>query len=371
MGKSETLERLSVRAPVKHSMLRRCWVHDYRRPATYMITLTLADRSRPVLGRLVEKEEDLTASGEARYSGEARCGGDARYGGETRYGASPLAAKVPRIALSPLGEAVALAWRDLVDFMPGVEPLDFQVMPDHFHGILRVTRQLPKPIGAAIGAFKVKHPGLWSPGYQDSIAFDDARLARMIAYIKDNPRRLALKRAHRDLFKVVSRLPFGAGAFMALGNRFLLDAPEFYQIQCSRSVTAGELEQKKADCLEAIKRGAVIVSPCISVGEREMAQLVFEAKGKLVVLKNKGFAPLYKPSGEMFDACAEGRILMLAPIAWPYVPGKKPLTRFDACVMNRLAQLICKEDAATINYKGMTPLAIDELVTRAMQDGVG
>ncbi len=355
-------------------MLRRCAVHDYRRPAIYMVTVTLADRSRPILGRLVGGEGDA------------------------------------KIDLSPIGEIVAREWQNLAGFMPGVEPLDFQVMPDHFHGLLRVTRLLPKPIGAAIGAFKVRctqgvaqltqsqatghdiqpqatghdsrpqaaghdmvsgrlrpgSPGLWSPGYQDSIAFDSARLARMIAYIRDNPRRLAVKRAHRDLFKVVARLPFGDGAFMALGNRFLLRVPLFHQIQCSRSITPVDLERKKNDCSAAIKRGAVIVSPCISPGEKEIAKEVFEAKGKLIVLKNKGFAPLYKPSGEMFDACAEGRILQLVPIAWKYVPGKKPLTRFDACVMNRLAQLICKEDAAEINYRGMTPAAIDEWVKKAM-----
>ncbi len=285
--------------------------------------------------------------------------------------------------------------------MLGVEPLDFQVMPDHFHGLLRVARRLPKPIGAAIGAFKAKctraywnnlaasgearyaasgeercivpgclrpgsAPALWSEGYQDSIAFDEARLDRLVAYIKDNPRRLGVKRANRDLFKVVDRLPFGEGAFMALGNCFLLDAPLFHQIQCSRSITPTELAQKKADCKSAIARGAVIVSPCISPGERDIAKDVFESKGKLIVLKNKGFAPLYKPSGEMFDACAERRILQLAPSAWEYRPGKKPLTRLDACVMNRLAQLICKDDAATINYHGMKPADIDGLVKAAM-----
>ncbi len=341
-------------APIRHSMLRRNRDWHYCWSGVYMITLILSDRSRPILGRL---QGDVTNA---------------------------------KIVLSELGQAVAVQWKKIGEFTLEIEPLDFVVMPDHFHGILRVKKTMKRPLGAVVGAFKTRctqayrhliardevqvlqpvpacvQAGLWAPGYQDSIAFDEERLARQIAYIKDNPRRLALKRANRELFKVVDRLPFGDGAFMALGNRFLLDAPLFHQIQCSRSVTPAELAQKKADCRAAIERGAVIVSPCISPGEREIAKNVFDAKGKLIALKNKGFAPLYKPAGEMFDACAEGRILQLAPIAWPYIPGKKRLTRLDACVMNRLAQLICKEDAAEINYHGMKPTDIDGLVKGAM-----
>ncbi len=70
----------------------------------------------------------------------------------------------------------------------------------------------------------------------------------------------------------------------------------------------------------------------------------------------------------MFDACAEGRILLLSPIAWGHTSGKKLLTQFDACVMNRLAQLICKDDAATINYHGMKPTDIEGMVKTAMKE---
>ena len=42
------------------------------------------------------------------------------------------------------------------------------------------------------------------------------------------------------------------------------------------------------------------------------------------------------------------------------------MTRLDACVMNRLSQLIAGEGAVEINYKGMTPNDIDGLVRKAV-----
>ena len=58
---------------------------------------------------------------------------------------------------------------------------------------------------------------------------------------------------------------------------------------------------------------------------------------------------------------------MLAPAAWPYVPGEKPMTRFDATAMNRLAQWIAGNGAAEINYHGLAPDSIDALPRAAAE----
>lgn len=57
---------------------------------------------------------------------------------------------------------------------------------------------------------------------------------------------------------------------------------------------------------------------------------------------------------------------MLAPVAWPYRPAKKPMTRVDALVLNRLAQLIAGEGAVAINYKGVTLADVDKLAREAV-----
>ena len=60
---------------------------------------------------------------------------------------------------------------------------------------------------------------------------------------------------------------------------------------------------------------------------------------------------------------------MLAPAAWPYLPREKKITRMDACALNRIAQMIAGEGAAEIDYKGVRPEGVDELMVRATRDG--
>ena len=62
---------------------------------------------------------------------------------------------------------------------------------------------------------------------------------------------------------------------------------------------------------------------------------------------------------------SNGNLLMLAPAAWPYLPGKKPITRIDACVLNRIAQLIAGSGATEIDYKGIRLEGVEEAMHRA------
>ena len=190
----------------------------------------------------------------------------------------------------------------------------------------------------------------------------------------------------------------GYGFFSAIGNHFLLDSPNKLQVQCSRSLfgykripkpgggskiardadgapvvafSSPEFEEKRDALLAAAKHGAVLVSPCISDGEREIARLAFAAGANIVALRNMGFSPLYKPGGKLFDKTADGKLLLLAPAAWPYQTADKPMTRFDACVLNRISQLLSADDAAEINYKGMKPDDIDRLVREAVANRDG
>ena len=124
------------------------------------------------------------------------------------------------------------------------------------------------------------------------------------------------------------------------------------------------------EMVAATKHGAVLVSPCLSHGEQEIARRAFEAGGRVVALRLKGFAPLQKPQGKMFDSCAEGRLLLLAPAAWPWVPGEVAPTREKALVLNRIAQLLCGEGAAEIAYRGVAPEGIEEMARRAVNPAV-
>ena len=456
---------MAIRLETKHSMLRRCRGWDYRQPCIYQITLVLADRKSKALGRLVilgQKNLALPRQAHDRPLGLV----------SVTAAAGLEAAASSYIALTPAGEAVKDEFLRIGEHHPEIKPLFIQVMPDHVHFIIHVTKPMARPLGQAIAGFKagsskaaIGKGGLWAEGFQDTILFHEGQLDSMFTYLRDNPRRLAVKQLFPELFRVRNDLclklprqdsgnrelplsahdrPFreqnrpllardrslqaqdrplpaedralcsvlGAGApsfkahFSAIGNLFLLDAPNIVQVQCSRAYFAykrvaktrngrfehmteaggrkiardaagvpivekatPEFEEKRDELLAAAKHGAVLISPCISDGEREIARLAFAASLPVIALRNMGFSPLYKPGGKLFDKTANGKLLLLAPAAWPYSTSEKPMTRFDACALNRIAQLIAGDGAAVINYKGMQPKDIDRLVREAVAKG--
>ena len=450
-------------------MLRRCRGWDYCQPCIYQITLVLADRKSKALGRLVilgqknlalprqAHDRPLSAQDSAVQAlDKTLLAQDSPLGLVSVTAAAGLeAAASSYIALTPAGEAVKGEFLRIGEHHPEIKPLFIQVMPDHVHFIIHVTKPMARPLGQAIAGFKagsskaaIGKGGLWAEGFQDTILFHEGQLDSMFTYLRDNPRRLAVKQLSPELFRVRNDLclklprqdsgnrelplsehdrPFreqnrslqaqdsplsaedralcsvlGAGApsfkahFSAIGNLFLLDSPNIIQVQCSRVYLAykrvpkpgggrkiardaagvpivekatPEFEENRDELLAAAKHGAVLISPCISDGEREIARLAFAASLPVIALRNMGFSPLYKPGGKLFDKAANGKLLLLAPAAWPYSTSEKPMTRFDACALNRIAQLIAGDGAAVINYKGMQPKDIDRLVREAVAKG--
>lgn len=126
--------------------------------------------------------------------------------------------------------------------------------------------------------------------------------------------------------------------FNAIGNRALLRVPERMQIQCSRSMSEEAICELIDDVLEACSHGVVIVSPCISDGEKRVARAVMDAGYQLIVLFPKGIPPQtdeYKPYGVFFDACARGQLLILSP--WEFKAGVETLTRWQCLMLNDIA----------------------------------
>ena len=234
----------------KPSMKRRRVGHDYQSRRIYMLTLTVCGR-RPLLGH-------ITGDGQS---------------------------EPPEMHLSPLGQAVSEELRNIPNYYPAIKVLAQQVMPDHLHVILFVTERIPVHLGRVVGGFKVgcnraycalrsqgmvdsALPTLWETDYNDIILDRKGQLERMKRYVRDNPRRYAIKRANPDLFRVQRDVQVGGYTFSALGNIFLLNSPLLLQVQCSRSLTE---VQKLAACdsfLRQCENGAVLVSPSISPGEK-------------------------------------------------------------------------------------------------------
>lgn len=167
-------------------------------------------------------------------------------------------------------------------------------------------------------------------------------LPRLIAYVHDNPRRLAIRRAHPDYFRVRFGVTVGPQTYTAIGNRFLLTRPERVQVQLTRRLTPTEIAEQVSRFLGMARQGALLVSPAISDGERAVMRAVLNAHLPLVYLSPWGFNSYSRPGHQFYDACSEGRLLILAP--WPHQNERIPLTR-DMCLMlNSMAHNICQYD---------------------------
>ncbi len=147
-----------VHRAFQHSMLRRCFNHDYRDPFFYMITITTHQR-RPWFGICENNACTLSAD----------------------------------------GLLVRDLWYRIPRDYPQIELSTLCLMPDHLHGIVHVTERMEKPVGVPLRAFKSqctsalrKRHGdaaltLWNPGYNDRVVWRRGSLRAYRHYILDNP----------------------------------------------------------------------------------------------------------------------------------------------------------------------------------------
>jgi REP element-mobilizing transposase RayT len=275
-------------------------------------------------------------------------------------------AEVPHIELSPLGKTVEQIWLTIGSHHPEVRVVALQMMPDHLHAVLFVMEKMERPLGKVLlgvkqacnQAFREVMPVgfvaaaqqhasekrenglLFAKGFNDQILLREGQLEHWLNYLKDNPRRLLMKRENPDLFRVQRGLEYAGLSFSAIGNRFLLERPTKVQVQCSRSISATDLQAKLAECLRAARQGAVLVSPAISQGEKAIMRAAFDEGLPLIYLQENGFTDLAKPSGKRMDACARGQLLILAP--WEHHNERIAIKRGQCLQLNAMAKAICE-----------------------------
>ena len=182
---------------------------------------------------------------------------------------------------------------------------------------------------------------LWSHGYNDHILEDKNELGRWFRYLRDNPRRLAMRRAYAEYFRVRFDVTFAGQTYAAIGNRFLLTYPSRIQVRLSRRLTDEEIGQQVSYYLSLARKGAVLVSPAISKGEKAVMRAALNAKLPLIFITPYGFNDFSHPGRQFYDACSAGQLLLLAP--WPHQNRKVKLTR-DMCIrLNLMAtSLACQ-----------------------------
>jgi hypothetical protein len=169
---------------------------------------------------------------------------------------------------------------------------------------------------------------LFAKGYNDLILRSYNELPVWQNYLRDNPRRLLLKRACPALLRPFFGLQIGNHCYSGIGNRALLAAPCRIAVRVSRRLNVQEVEVEVQRYLAGARKGAVLVSPSISPGEKRVMRAAFNKGLPTIIIVENGFTPLSKPHGEQFYACGRGYLLMLSP--WKHHNEKKPLTAGQA-----------------------------------------
>lgn len=336
--KKETFQKQQQFAGEKKPSMKRRFVgHDYTERQMYMVTIVIKGR-RPLLGTVVGRSDASVNSEEA-----------------------------PRVELTALGQRISDEWWGIPNYYPQIEIKALQIMPDHLHGIIFIKEKMERDLSLVIRGFKTgcnrayrelfptvqyvvtesqqtrrqaSQTGgsgglLFELGFNDKLLLREGQLQRWIDYLHDNPRRLLMKRERPELLRPFFNVQLGSHSYNGIGNRALLSAPQRMAVRVSRRLSDEQLEAEVARYIEVALSGAVLISPAISPGEKRVMRQAFDLHLPTIVVLRNGFTPLSKPHGEQFDACAQGRLLMLS--AWEHTNERITLTASDCQKMNLMA----------------------------------
>jgi hypothetical protein len=198
------------------------------------------------------------------------------------------------------------------------------------------------PQAAALPSQITPYRPLFAKGYNDLILRSYDELPTWQNYLRDNPRRLLMKRTRPEWLRPFFGLRIGSHTYSGIGNRALLAAPKLKSVRVSRRLNDQEVEAEVNRCLAEARMGTVLVSPAISPGEKRVMRAAFDAKLATIVIMENGFTTMSKPHGEQFYACAEGRLLMLSP--WEHHNEKKTINAEQCRQMNLMAIEICEQN---------------------------
>lgn len=249
---------------------------------------------------------------------------------------------------NPIGSIIEKHIRRLPELNPSLRPLQYCVMPDHIHLLLFVTSPIDLPVGSYIGKLKnsilqeyrlisESETLIFENDFYDCILHRGRSLDTLYKYIRDNPRRLAVRRAHPEFFSRVNELKIGGQTYQAYGNFQLLDNPFKEQVIIHRADTPETRRHNRELWLYTAANGGVLVSPFISPYEKAIRAEAEGSGGRIILIINRPIDSRYKPIGHDFDLCEAGRLLIISANL------DDNLNRSACLTMNSIAEVICKE----------------------------
>ena len=244
------------------------------------------------------------------------------------------------ISSTALGKAIKSTLRRFNSTEPNVRVLQYALMPDHLHILLFVEYPTEDTLGKIIARFKIEVnkasgiTGVFAKGFNDQILKSSRSLAVLYRYLRENARRLAVRRARPEFFRRVNALEIGGKTFRAYGNFQLLDCPFKEQVIVHRADSSETRQKNREQWLYTAANGGVLVSPFISTAEKEIRKEAEEAGGRFILIISEPMGERYKPAGREFELCEAGRLLIVSA----NLPGN--LSRQTCLTMNGLAQIL-------------------------------
>ena len=390
MTREEAEQRGLTPREVQHNGHRRAPWHDYNRPGIYMVTLvvdgrqrlfgTLAGRTRAARGSAEAPHVELSALGRCVLNEEVR-----------KISEHYPMVEVCRVVVMPdhlhlllrvhqplpegknLGQVVrsfktgcTRAWWRLQDEGKGgagngtrgtnrgngkllaAAPGSLSSAPGSLvSGAITVPFGFPKGQRGGWNQGQEdegdQRPLLFEGGYHDRIVRDGEMLANVVRYMDENPFRAVLRREVPHLMQRRLHLWIHDREYAAFGNLFLLKYPDKEQVFFHRKADDGtptHLTAAYAQARDALLRraeeGTVLVTPGISKGEQGVVTEALQRQLPLILLQKEPISDYWKPPQGRFFACAEGRLLILAP--WT-LDEETDYGRFHT--LNELAHDVC------------------------------
>ena len=242
--------------------------------------------------------------------------------------------------LNELGEAVAASLRSLGERYPGTEVIEFVVMPNHVHVILRFARRRDNrkhQLGYVIGRFKgwiakVYRDMLadgravdvgstpWQRDYWDKLVTTDEQLEAYRRYIRQNP-----KKWTRDRFGAVTSHSFGEirllnarlvgfvasqGAFASeLKPRLLWRKGAGSEARHPDQIAGTEARQPSTE-----DRLSPVISTFTSAQERAVLGKLLARGRRFVRIYPGGIPPKEELESAVAAACGAGNALLISPV---------------------------------------------------------
>ena len=257
------------------------------------------------------------------------------------------------VSESENGRAIKEVLRRFYTIEPNIRILQYSIMPDHVHILLFVEYPTQEELGRIVARFKVEVNNkagierMFAKGFNDQILKKSRSLDTLYRYIRENPRRLAVRRAFPEYFRRTNSLRIGKEVYQAYGNFQLLENPFREQVVVHRADSEERRRNNLEQWLYTASNGGVLVSPFISPAEKAVRDRADAIDGRFILIVPDRMDDRYKPVGHDFDLCESGRMLILS--AGLNVGMGDSLTRQNCLAMNALAATICCENAVIPN----------------------